>query len=192
MPREPDPFNDEDLFDSVELGGIRSPGQVVSISGHDRELDWDIKVGAGTSGATTTLKAEKPAEITVTFFLADDADRSAWPAFRGLLFSTVVSKPAVTVAGRPATAARALDIYHPDLAANGIQSVVLKSFGGVVHDGKGGQTIAVKLLEYKPPKPVKVTPIGSTKAKGPDPDAALKKELGDLVNTNAATPWGHL
>ncbi len=63
--------------------------------------------------------------------------------------------------------------------------------GAPAHDGKGGQTIVVKFQEYKPPKPKTGTPIGAVK-KGPDPDAAAKQELADLVAKNEATPWGKL
>ncbi len=177
----PNPFDDEDLYECIFLGGFRSPGQVKSITGHDREIDWDIKVGAGQTGATTTLKAEKPAEITVTLYLADVEEFNLWPAFRDLVESTVKGT------------GKALDIYHPDLASNDIKSVVMKSIGGVVHDGKGGQTIAIKLLEYKPPKPKAVTPSGSkanAKPKGPDPNAAANAELAALTEQYKNTPWG--
>jgi len=178
VPREPNPYDDPELFDSVELGGRRSPGKV-TLSGHDNVIDWDVKVGAGTSGATTTLKSAQPTEFTASFFLADDDDFEAWPAFRDLVNSTITGK------------GKALDIYHPDLAANGIKSVVKKSIGGVVHDGKGGRTIAVKFLEYKPPKPVKVTPLGSLQ-RDKDPNAEAKAKLDALSAQYQATPWGHL
>lgn len=179
-PREANPVDDEELYKSIILGGRASPGQVRSITGHDREMDWDVKVGAGQSGATTTLKAEKPCEVTVTIYLADAEDFDAWPAFRDVVESTVKGK------------GKALDVYHPDLAANGIKSVVMRSIGGVVHDGKGGQTIAIKLLEYKPPKPKAVSPAGSSakpKAKE-DPNAAANAELARLTAQYQATPWG--
>lgn len=170
MPREPDPINDEELFDHIELGGVTSPG-VVKLSGHDSVIEWDVKVGAGQVGATTTLRTATPVEFTATFFLADLEDIAAWPAFRDLINSTITGK------------GKALDVYHPDLAANGIKSVVKKSVGGVIHDGKGGQTIVVKLLEYKPPKPVALTPLGSAKTKpDPDPDAAAKAQIAALTN----------
>lgn len=180
MPREPNPIDDEDLFDVIELGGVTSPGQVVSISGHERKINWDVKEGQGQSGASSTLKSIPLRTFTVTIFLADGDDLSPWPAWRGLCLSTITGpKP------------KALDIYHPDLAVVGIKSAVLASLGGPQHDGKGGQTVAIVFQEYAPPKPKGGTATGS-KAKGPDPNAAANKELAELVATNAATPWGHL
>lgn len=174
---EPNPILDEDLYNAIVLGGTSSPG-MVKLSGHDREIGWDVKKGPGQSGATTTRTSEDPVEFTATFTLTDVDDFDAWPAFRTLLLSTVSG-----------ATPKALDVYHPDLAANDIKSVVLKSLGGVMHAGQGGQTIAVKLLEYRPPKPKGGTPSGS-KAKKPDPDQAALDELARLTKKFSDTPWG--
>jgi hypothetical protein len=189
MLHEPNPLDDSELYDGIVLGGVKSPGKV-TLSGHDRKINWDVKAGAGQSGATTTLKDIPPIEFSVAFYLLrDDAqgidDFIDWPAFRETINSTIAGpKP------------KALDIYHPDLAANGIKSVVLASFGGTVHDGKGGQTITVKFQEYKPPKPKTGTPSGS-KTNGkvpapPDPNAEANAQLAALTKQYQATPWGTL
>jgi hypothetical protein len=179
MPSEPNPHDDEDLYSSLTLGGARSPGQV-TLTGHDRKYAWDVKAGAGLSGASTTLKNVPPVEITATFYLADDEDFANWPPYREVVNSTVSGKTP-----------KALDAYHPDLAANGINSLVLASMGGVVHDKKGGRTIVVKFQEYKAPKPKGGSPNGSkTKPKENDPNAAAKAELAALTAQYAATPWG--
>lgn len=171
-------------YDYIWLAGLKSPG-VVTLSGHDRDLDWDVKVAPGQKGATTTLKGDKPAEITASFYLVRDDgvgrdDFADWPAFDAQIRSTVDGKEP-----------KALDVYHPDLATNGITSVVLKKFGGVKHDGKGGQTIDVVFLEYRPAKPAGGTPKGSqTKKKNPDPDQAALDELKKLTDEYQKTPWG--
>jgi hypothetical protein len=176
----PNPIDDEELYVGIVLAGQRSPGQV-TLSGHDRKIGWDIKKGAGQAGATTTRTSEDPVEITCAFYLATPEDFAAWPSFDALLRSTVSG-----------AVPKALDVYHPDLAANGITSVVLSMFGGVAHDGKGGQTITVKLLEYRPPKPKGGSPKGSRtkKPSEPDPNADLKAELDRLTKQNQVTPWG--
>ena len=102
---EPNPILDEDLYDAIVLGGTSSPG-TVKLSGHDREIGWDVKKGPGQSGATTTRTSEDPVEFTATFSLTDVEDFDAWPAFRTLLLSTVSG-----------ATPKALDVY-PDLAAN--------------------------------------------------------------------------
>ncbi len=171
MPREPDPVNDPELFDALEIAGVRSPG-VVRISGHDFVVDWDIKEASGQAGASTTIKGTKLGRFTATFFLADGEDIAAWPNFFELIESTVIPTP------------NALDVYHPDLSVQGISSCVLESMGGVVHDGKGGQTITVKFIEYRPPRPKG----GSTKKKS-DPNQAALDELEALTKTYNNTPW---
>lgn len=175
------PLDHEDIYNAIVLAGRRSPG-VVTLSGHDRKIGWDIKKGNGQSGASMTRTSEDPIEFTCAFRLADREDFDAWPAFDGLIRSTV-SGPTP----------KALDVYHPDLVMNGITSVVLSSFGGVLHDGKGGQTITVKLLEYRPPKSKGGSPNGSkTKPKGvtPDPNQAALDELARLTQQYKDTPWG--
>lgn len=184
-------YDDPEIYDSIVLAGVSSPGKV-TISGHDRVYGWDVKKAPGQAGASTTRTSEDPIEFTCSFYLVQDLavdvdDFADWDDFATLITSTVAGQ-------KP----KALDIYHPDLAAVDIGSVVLKSFGGVVHDGKGGQTIAVKFLEYKPPKPSGGSPNGSsTRTKTPieaqkkaDPDQAALDELAKLTNQYKTTPWG--
>jgi hypothetical protein len=183
----PNPFDDSESYDVIVVGGRSSPG-VVKLSGHDRAISWDVKEGSGQNGASTTKKGEKPIEFTATFSLvldvtADQNQFDAWAEFKEILESTVSG-----------TTPKALDIDHPDLAANGIKSVVLSSMGGMVHDGKGGATVAVKLLQYRAPKPTGGSASGSkSKAKSgnaaPDPDAEAKAELARLTQQYKETPW---
>lgn len=179
MSDEPNP-DDDDSFDVLEVGGVESPG-VVKLSGHDLNVDWDVKQANGAQGASTTLKGLPLREVTATIFLADEEDFDDWPAFRDELKATIAG-------GTP----KAKDCYHPDLAANNINSVVLKSIGGTQHDGKGGRTIVVKLQEYKPPKPKGGSPSGSGSGfhQGDnDPNAAAKAQIAQLTAQYQATPW---
>ena len=177
----PNPIDNEDLYDSVILAGVASPGKV-TLSGHDRKVDWDVKAGPNIEGATVTLKTVKPIEFTATFYLVKDVaqgidDFAKWPAFLAVINSSVQG------------GTKALDIYHPDLASNDIKSVVKGTVGGTVHDGKGGQTIVVKFQEYKSPKAKSGTPAGS-KTGAPDPNAAALAQLAALTATYQNTPWG--
>jgi hypothetical protein len=185
----PNTFDNGELYDSIVLGGTTSPGKV-TLSGHDRVIGWDVKKGSGQSGATTTRTSEDPIEFTCSFYLVNDPslgidDIAEWEDFATLIRSTVNG-----------ATPQPLDIYHPDLASNDITSVVLSRFGGVVHDGMGGQTVAVKFLEYRPPKPKGGTPKGSaTKPKTAtapafDPNAEANAELARLTNQYQRTPWG--
>lgn len=179
------PIDNEELYNSVILGGVTSPGKV-TLSGHDRKTNWDVKTGPGLTGGTTTIKDTPPIEFTATFYLVNDVaqgtnDLDDWPAFQAVIESTIASsKP------------KAVEIYHPDLASQHppISSVCKASVGGVVHDGKGGQTIVVKFQEYRPPKPKGGSPSGSkTTAKKADPDAAALAQLAQLTDQYKKTPW---
>lgn len=179
-------LDNEDLYDSIDLGGVRSPG-VVSISGHTSKENWDVKDGAGQNGASMTRKGRKPCVFQCSFYLADRDDFAAWPAFRAAIEATVSSK-----------APKAVDIYHPDLADVGIKSVVKGEVKGAEYDRKGGVTRVVEFTEYMPPKPAGGSPSGSaSKAGNPaknDPNADLKRQVAELTeeykNTRPFTNGG--
>jgi len=170
------PVDNEDLYMSIVLGGVRSPGQV-TLSGHDRNQQWDIKQADGHGGASTTWKGENVAQFTATFSLVNDPSTginefALWEEF------VAVIRSMLPPGGKP----KALDVYHPDLAANDIKSVCQASIGGMQHDGRGGATVVVKFLEYRPPKPKSGSPNGSkSKTAKADPNADLKKQIDDLT-----------
>lgn len=167
------PIDNEDLYDAIVLAGTRSPGKV-TLSGHDRVEKWDVKDADGQAGGTTTHNGKKIGEFTATFALVKDPilgidDFAAWDPFAELIESSVSGAQS-----------KALDVYHPDLARNGYTSVVKRKMGGMVHDGKGGATVAVVFGEYSPKKKKSSSPAGSKSAdpaKANDPNAAAKAEL---------------
>ncbi len=168
------PIDNESLYDSILLANKRSPG-FVTLSGHDRNQKWDIKQADGHGGASTTYKGEEIAQFTASFYLVKDPvldldEFAEWGAFASLIRRSLPPK------GKP----KALDVYHPDLAANDIKSVCQASIAGMVHDGKGGATVAVKFIEYRPPKKKGGVPSGSI-TKPPDPNADLKARIAALT-----------
>lgn len=170
----PNPLVNEELYGCIKLAGVRSPG-FVTLSGHDRNEKWDVKEADACSGATTTHKGNEIAQFTASFYLVNDPvlgndDFADWDAFARLIRSSLPAK------GKP----RALDVYHPDLAANDIHKVCCASIGGMAHDGKGGATVTAKFIEFRPPKPAGGTPLGSKTSKA-DPNADLKAELAALL-----------
>ncbi len=176
----PNPLDDPELYDTIMLAGVDSPGVVKSITGHDRKVNWDVKTAKGQKGATTEFKDMPPVEFSVEIYLSDREDFEAWYAFLDLIDSTIAGpKP------------KALDIYHPDLHEQGIISVVKAGIVGTKHDGKGGQTKVVKFQEYSPPKPKGGSPNGSKREKEiVDPNERAKAELAKLVAEYNNTPWG--
>lgn len=176
----PNPIDNEELYDRIELAGVRSPGQV-TLSGHDRKETWDIKPADAVNGARTSYKGDQVAQFRASFYLIKDPvlgidDFAAWDDFATLIRTSLPKK------GKP----KALKIYHPDLAANDIKNVCKATMGGMTHDGKGGATVVVEFIEFRPPKPVAST-LPAPIAKPPDPNADLKAQLGTLL-TEAQKP----
>lgn len=174
------PIDNPDDFDAIVLAGTRSPG-VVSLSGHERGQGWDVQEAKGQTGASTKRNGEKIAQFTAKFRLAYDPtagidDLADWDAFQAVIESSTAGAAPI-----------ALDIYHPDLARNGITAVTNGGVGGVEHDGKGGATVTVKFLEYRPPKAKASTGASGSKSKTNkadpnDPIEQARKELEGLLN----------
>ena len=184
------PGTNPELFAAILLGDAWSPG-VVTLSGHNREENWDIQSAKGAEGSSTKLNGRPVGQFQASFFLADQDDVYAWHDFQRLIESTT-SGPTPF----------ALPIFHPDLAANGFIDVTNGGVGGLVWDAQGGATVQVKFLEYRPPHPKpskKATPKATagtarvsdengygTREK-PDPNEDAKRELAALVE-EAQTP----
>jgi hypothetical protein len=171
----PNPIDNEELYDSIELAGVRSPG-FVTLSGHDRVEKWDVKSADGAGGARMTYKGDEIAQFQASFYLVKDPvldldEFAAWEKFAAVIKSSIIAT------GKP----KALKIYHPDLAANDIKSVCKASIGGMQHDGKGGATVVVKFIEYRPQKPASGVPVSAKQTK-PDPNADLKAIVKSLTD----------
>lgn len=187
------PIDNEDLYNSVIIDGRRSPG-TVSFDGHERRDRWEKKSAPGQDGAGMTRNGDDPTEFTATFYLATPQEWEEWTGYRKIIDDTVEG-----------SAVKAKDIYHPDLADNGIKSIVRASIAGAKNDGKGGRIVAVRLLEYRPPKKKPVagaTPSGATRysreivwdngknVRRQDPKKAGDDELERLRRQYEETPWG--
>jgi hypothetical protein len=176
--RGPNPIDDVEVYMTVVLAGIESPGHC-TIDGAALTNRWEEKEGDGQDGDSTTLKGRKNAHFTVTFELWDEPTKgvdhfATWDSiFLPLLKNSTSTTPL-----------SALDIYHPDLARLGISAVQVEEIGQLKHDGQGGATCSVKFLEFRPPKPKSGTPGGSKAGGGgtapgepPDPNADAQAEL---------------
>jgi len=186
------PSTHPDLFSSIVLGKAVSPG-VVTLSGHDRNANWDIAEAKDQTGASSKLNGAPIGQFQASFYLASPADQIAWPAFQRVLESTTNGE-----------SPKALSIYHPDLAANKFTEVCEASIGGIVRDERGGATVLVKFIEYRPPQPKaskaakgggaggaggKNSPTDPGGAESDyDPNAARKAELDALIDDLKGAP----
>lgn len=163
------PFENPELYDKLEFGGLRTPG-VATLSGFERTVKWDRKPGGGVDGESTTRVGKEAASGTVTVYLVDEpgqlGEQDEWRAFAILLQKSMDQ-------------GIAYDVFHPDLLTLDINSAVCTKVGQVVHDGKGGATATFALLEYRPQKK---KPASKPKSKG-SPVAA--HVAGQANNANA-------
>jgi len=186
--RGPNPIDDAEVYSVIVLAGVTSPGHV-TLSGAALKNRWEEKAGDGQDGDTSTLKGRANAHFTCTFELWDEPSRgidhfAGWDAFLPMLHASTAVEPLA-----------ALDIYHPDLARLKIGAVQVEEIGQLKHDGIGGATVELKLLEFRPPKPKSGTPGGSKSngsagagaaggaqgGQAPDPNADAKAEVDALV-----------
>jgi hypothetical protein len=181
----PDTHAYPDLFERLYLGSSASPGSV-TISGHDRKESWDTQQPKGSAGATNKLNGRGIGGFRATFFLATKEEQDAWPAFQRVIEST-------TAGAEPS----ALPCYHPVLAANDFTEVSNAGVGGMIYDSKGGATVAVDFVEYRPPAPAPpaaATARGGTTggagsgtgANDYDPNRAAREQFSGLWDEAAA------
>jgi hypothetical protein len=179
------PIEDPNSFDVVTIAGRTSPGlaQVQSIS---RSYSWDVKVGKGAFGSTTTFTGRVPAEFSVLFTLWKRAHFAAWELFCDRLKYNP-AKIRYNVETRWVSGVDAVDIFHPSLAQLDINSVVVKKINGLTHKGKGVWNTSIEFLEWYPPPKLSVvaTPVGSTPVDGLPPNPAITQRNAQLAALQA-------
>ncbi len=171
-----DPETGAAQWNVLVVSGVETPG-VVTLSGHDLKIGWDIQNPTGSAGGTTTRTKEPVKEFDAEFYLTNEpnanghSDFDHWDKFQKRLEAAVA----------PGKKPRALEIFHPDLARVHITSATVGSISGMTLDKKGGGTIRVHFIEFRPPKRIKAVPMGK-KTEGDavlDADLAKKKKLDD-------------
>jgi len=170
-----DPEAGGEQWDVLRIGSMRSPG-VVRLGGPGLVIGWDVQNATGLAGAVTRRINEPLKEFDAEFELSNElddlnvSDFDTWDPFEAMLRASVSNRQ------KP----YALDVYHPDLARVGITAATLKSIGMLVPNGKGGGTIKVQFIEFRPPKPNK--PIASTKTAGDKKIDEATAEIDKLQN----------
>jgi hypothetical protein len=154
----------------ITIGGRRSPGIIASIDGFDRNTGWDVKEGKGQQGATLTRKSAPPAKGSITFRLGTSQQFTDMYQFVAFLRYA----PGKDNKG-------AFDIYHPFLAINAVNTVVVESITPITHAGRGMYEITISFIEYLPPPPTNITktPTSSTGNNSKDAPGAQPDPIGD-------------
>lgn len=182
------PVDNPTAYDTITLGGQKSPGQVtIGSLAPKRSEGWDSQKAAGADGAELVHKGAPPAKFSVELYLWKDEaiDHFAgWDNWRDILKTPTDE-----------TSQKALDIYHPVLAEAGITSVVVAAWTPPIPDGQGGATVTIEFIEYRPSAERSTgKPGGSTNSKQgggapgkqaeerKDPNKDLKDKLAQRRN----------
>lgn len=158
------------LYDCIVLAGKRSPG-VCKLNAPKRSLGWDKQKAKGDDGASVVNNGAELCEFQATLTLWKDPDRdeyAGWDAWKPILDTQVKD-----------TDKKALDIYHPQLVAIGVTGVVVKSYTAPQPDGKGGATVHIDFIEFKPKK----KKTGDGKPLGATDNSALAGAIAGAQST---------
>lgn len=177
------PINDPGSWDIITLAGVDTPG-LAEVGEPDRGYEWDVKVGKGAFGTTTTFTGRSPSSFSVRFKLWRNDHFVAWANLLPLL-KYEPTKITYNFDTNWTSGINAIDIYHPSLADIDILSVVVKKIGAITHLGKGVYARTIEFLEWFPPPKLSAvaTPAGSTPVDGLPPDPAiqaLQQQIADL------------
>jgi hypothetical protein len=140
--------------DKIAIAGIPAPGKWTLLRA-PRKFGWDVRKGAGLSGATVVPTGD---ELVVARFLVeiwDPADYLLFNAFR----SQYLKKQLVSVAGSPQGLAIGID--HPELKQLGATSFVVQEVNPLVNDSFGVWSAEVEFLEYRRPLPALSKPAAA-------------------------------
>lgn len=159
--------------DTIRIGADVMPGQWI-LQPTYLEYGWQVQQGWGQSGATVFPIGDQlvNAPFLVKFWSARD-----WASFQPFRMK-YIRKAVVKLGG---TATYALGIVHPELAALGVTSVVVKKNPAFTNNGKGLWTGAVEFLQYRKAQPALERPAASIPAAAaPQPSAADAIEQAQL------------
>lgn len=173
-----DPITNPDAWNTVTLQGMNTPGKC-EVGEFKRSVEWDIKSGKGTAGATETVKGLPPAKGSIDFYAWETAHFGVWDELLPKLLydPTKQTKQANT-------------IYYPSLADINVTSVNIEDIGSWVHQGGSMYKRTIAFLEFAPPPAANAaqTPTGadssqaSTPGTQPDPaTVALQKQAAALT-----------
>jgi hypothetical protein len=166
------PLQDPAAFDVIVVAGVVNPG-LVRVTGADRVFDWDVKDAPGSQGSTITYRGWKPTDsIQLRFeFWEQEQINDFYTNFVPLFYYDANK-----------TAPKPVDVFHPILNANQINSVVTKKIGPLVLEDKQLYSCTIEVLEYRPaPKKNATTTPKASAATDPE-KAAAKSPIEDALD----------
>ena len=145
--------------DVIELNGSPSPG-TAKITGLADKRKFDEQISMYTSGGILIYRGRPLCRFTCTLTFAEAQDWIDWAAWR-----SIVARP---LQGQ---LPKALTIVHPWTAMCGVHEVVVEEVGQPEEgDETGIWTVAIKFIEFNPPKPSFAKPDAAATKSDDDPD----------------------
>ena len=179
------PFENPQDYNTVTIKGVDVPGKC-TIQNAKRSYNWDIKVGKGLWGTTTTFAGRKPSEFSIAIELWTRKHFQDWES----LCNKLQYDP-TKIRFNPETlftsGVDAVDIFHPILIQANIKSVVITDIVFPTHKGKGLWACSIDCLEWFPPPKLSVvaTPAAATDVPGVQPSQAVSNLEGELSQLRA-------
>lgn len=133
-----------DELNYVVANGIQSPGRA-TLTGVSAPHNYQVQEGYALSGATMAYRGRGIAKPVLSLLLWKDEHFFAWPLFKKALENPTPTKPFY------------VEIQHPLLASAGLKAFGVEDLGEPVRSPQGGGwTVTIKLIEWRPFKPMLV------------------------------------
>lgn len=168
------PYEDSSPWRVIDIGGLRVPGVVQSIDGHEKPETWDVNKGTEKSGATIVWKGTGLASsIKIVTALHDASSFAAYYALRDALRPKLGTKPP------------SLLIVNPALNFAGITRVACVNVGSPRWVASGGYwTGEITVIEYAPEKPANTGPAGAAGPASSSSSADEPSGIGGYIATH--------
>jgi hypothetical protein len=141
-----------DELNYVVANGVQSPGRA-TLTGVSAPHNYQVQEGYALAGASTIYRGRGIAKPILTLLLWEDAHFAQWPIFKKAIENPTPTKPFF------------VEMQHPLLASAGIKAVGVEDLGEPVRSPQGGGwTVTIKLIEWRPFKPMLVKPDKSIPA----------------------------
>lgn len=148
------PYTDWRPWGKVTIGGVLIPGIVTGIEGHEKIEEWAVQKGIEVSHAVTVWRGTKLAEaIKITTNLHNAAEFAKYYLVRGALRPKLGKKPP------------SLGIVNAAINFSGITRVSCVNVGPPKPAAGLSWQAEITVIEFNPPRPVKVGPADPPKAK---------------------------
>lgn len=154
-----------DVVRFFTLSGVKSPG-IATLKGGPAACNWDERKGFGLSGSTVVFTGQNVASFSFSIELYNDEDKAGWEKFKKLL-----------VPPKLGSLAKALDIWHPMLAEEGITSAVYVDRTFLDEQSPGVWSTSVNFKQYRRVKMTLAKPEASKQA----PQDPVDRQIEELT-----------